>query len=322
MPAPTTRSDSGFTLVELLVVITMMSVIMGFAVGGWRSYAAAREQSGAGQQVREALRQAQQQAVTEGTSICVDFQATSFQIFRGACDDSSKTALGTGRQLPQGLRFDAPLFATGPEHEHHRCHLPFPRLRHPGQREAEARRVQRHDHDLRRRTDRPCRARLTAAQATPPTPASRWSRCSCRSAIVTLLIVVTLPQLLVGMSSNDVARKSLQEKGFAQAELERMRNLPFHIAPAAGDFIDVLDRFYPRPDRPGHRARLRRHRPLRRLRSQPGPATSRRAPSTAPGSRPERSTAPCAQWRPMLGSAASSSSSTPSSSTPRPRPPR
>ncbi len=69
--------------------------------------------------------------------------------------------------------------------------------------------------------------------------------------IITLLIVVTLPQLLVGMRSNDVSRKSLQEKGFAQTELERMRNLPFHIAPAAGDFIDVLDRFYPRLNAPG-----------------------------------------------------------------------
>ncbi len=63
--------------------------------------------------------------------------------------------------------------------------------------------------------------------------------------IISLLVVVTLPQLLVGLRSNDVARKALQEKGFAQTELERMRNLPFHIAPAAGDYIDVLDRFYP-----------------------------------------------------------------------------
>lgn len=63
--------------------------------------------------------------------------------------------------------------------------------------------------------------------------------------ILLLLAVSTLPQLLVGIRSNDVARQSLQEKGFAQTEVERMRNLPFHVAPAAGDYIDVLDRFFP-----------------------------------------------------------------------------
>lgn len=114
MSAPSTRADAGFTLVELLVVITLMSVIMGFAVGGWRSYAAAREQNGTGQQVRETLRQAQQQAVTEGTSICVDFATTTFQTFRGACDSGSKVAMGAARPLPRGLSFSSAAFTTAP----------------------------------------------------------------------------------------------------------------------------------------------------------------------------------------------------------------
>ncbi|WP_309649332.1 type II secretion system protein [Nocardioides sp.] len=59
-----------------------------------------------------------------------------------------------------------------------------------------------------------------------------------------VLVIAVLPQLVVGIRGNDLARASTQAKGLAQAELERMRNLPFHVAPEAGDYIDVLDRYY------------------------------------------------------------------------------
>lgn len=58
------------------------------------------------------------------------------------------------------------------------------------------------------------------------------------------VMVALLPQLVVGIKSTGTARFVSQAKGVAQGELERMRNLPFRIAPAAGDFIDVLDHYY------------------------------------------------------------------------------
>jgi prepilin-type N-terminal cleavage/methylation domain-containing protein len=63
--------------------------------------------------------------------------------------------------------------------------------------------------------------------------------------ILTMVMVALLPQLIVGLRSTGTARLVTQAKGVAQGELERMRNLPFHIAPAAGDFVDVLDYYYP-----------------------------------------------------------------------------
>ncbi len=63
--------------------------------------------------------------------------------------------------------------------------------------------------------------------------------------IFALLVVAVLPQLIVGIKSNDTARRSTQAKSLALAELERMRNLPFHVAPTAGNYIDVFDRYYP-----------------------------------------------------------------------------
>lgn len=62
--------------------------------------------------------------------------------------------------------------------------------------------------------------------------------------IFAVLVVAVLPQLIVGIQSNDSARRSTQAKSIALAELERMRNLPFHVSPNAGNYIDVFDRYF------------------------------------------------------------------------------
>lgn len=63
--------------------------------------------------------------------------------------------------------------------------------------------------------------------------------------ITTLVMVALLPQLVVGLRSTGTATTVTTAKGVVQSELERMRNLPFHVAPAAGAYVDVLDRYYP-----------------------------------------------------------------------------
>lgn len=62
--------------------------------------------------------------------------------------------------------------------------------------------------------------------------------------ILSVVMVALLPQLVVGTQATGTARAISQAKGIAQGQLERMRHLPFHIAPAAGDFIDLLDYYY------------------------------------------------------------------------------
>ena len=90
---------------------------------------------------------------------------------------------------------------------------------------------------------------------------SRWTdsvtRSRCGDAGFTLVEVIValgvlmmvagalLPQLVVGIQSTGVARDVTQTKGVAQGEIERMRNLPFHISREAGQYVDVLDRYYP-----------------------------------------------------------------------------
>jgi len=69
--------------------------------------------------------------------------------------------------------------------------------------------------------------------------------------VLSVVLIALLPQLVVGIQSTGTARQVSQAKGVAQGELERMRNLPYHISPAAGDFVDVLDNYFPDDDAPG-----------------------------------------------------------------------
>ncbi|MFC4785493.1 prepilin-type N-terminal cleavage/methylation domain-containing protein [Nocardioides sp. MAHUQ-72] len=62
--------------------------------------------------------------------------------------------------------------------------------------------------------------------------------------IITVVMSALLPQLVVGIKSTSTSRLITQAKGVAQGQLERMRNLPYHVAKDSGDFLDVLDYYY------------------------------------------------------------------------------
>ena len=63
--------------------------------------------------------------------------------------------------------------------------------------------------------------------------------------ILSVVLVALLPQLVVGIRATGTARLISQAKGVSSGELERMRNLPFHLARSAGPYRDVLDNYYP-----------------------------------------------------------------------------
>ena len=62
--------------------------------------------------------------------------------------------------------------------------------------------------------------------------------------ITVVVLVALLPQLIVGIRSTDLAKQVTQAKGVAQGQLDRMRNLPYHVARDAGPYRDVLDYYF------------------------------------------------------------------------------
>ena len=87
--------DSGYTLVEVLVVVVLLGVMMAIAVSGWSSWARAREHSGTARELQSLLRSAHQRAVTEGNAMCVQFDTTAnrYTVYRGVCADPSREEL-------------------------------------------------------------------------------------------------------------------------------------------------------------------------------------------------------------------------------------
>jgi prepilin-type N-terminal cleavage/methylation domain-containing protein len=71
---------------------------------------------------------------------------------------------------------------------------------------------------------------------------------------ITILGIVAagvLPLLLSSIQAATLAKLNTQAKGVAQERLERMRNLPFHIAHVNGNYIDVLDIYFKDLRNPG-----------------------------------------------------------------------
>jgi type II secretory pathway pseudopilin PulG len=62
--------------------------------------------------------------------------------------------------------------------------------------------------------------------------------------IVMVVVTALLPQLVAGIRATGTARTVSQAKGVVQGQLDRMRNLPFYVSPAAGDHKDVLDYYF------------------------------------------------------------------------------
>jgi type II secretory pathway pseudopilin PulG len=62
--------------------------------------------------------------------------------------------------------------------------------------------------------------------------------------LLVLVLVAVLPELVVGIRATSGAKNLAQAKGVLQGQLEEMRSMPYHVGPAAGDYIDLLDTYY------------------------------------------------------------------------------
>lgn len=77
MRVPDSRSADGFTLVEMLVALSIVGVMSAIAVTGWSGYAGASQHSGTRNDIVSALRAANQRALAEAKPYCVTFDQAS-----------------------------------------------------------------------------------------------------------------------------------------------------------------------------------------------------------------------------------------------------
>jgi type II secretion system protein H len=84
--------SSGFTLVEMLVVMVIAGLIMSTAAWSFLSYQRAHEQNSTAMEVTSTMRNAAERSLSEGRTYCVYFNTTTqtYDTYRQDCTDTTK----------------------------------------------------------------------------------------------------------------------------------------------------------------------------------------------------------------------------------------
>lgn len=101
-------SDEGFTLVELVGVMSIAGVLGLIGIFGFTNYRNAAQLRGTAQEVVSQLRNASERAISEGRTYCVDVNASAktYSLWRYSCGGSGSTQVaGTKKAQGTALSF-------------------------------------------------------------------------------------------------------------------------------------------------------------------------------------------------------------------------
>lgn len=110
---PKSARADGFTLIEVLVAISLMGVVMAFSISGWAGWSRASQQSGTARELQSVLRKTQQQAVTEGTTMCVTVADRTYTVWRSACSSSPSNRADGPMTVGGGVHLTTSGMTTG-----------------------------------------------------------------------------------------------------------------------------------------------------------------------------------------------------------------
>jgi prepilin-type N-terminal cleavage/methylation domain-containing protein len=105
-------NSDGFTLIEMLVVIVMVGILMAIAAPSWLGFMSARRVNAANDQVLQAIRQAQAEALRTKQSQTVSFNVTANPPTITAF--GATTVLGEGALKPNMVAMSIPRGTTSP----------------------------------------------------------------------------------------------------------------------------------------------------------------------------------------------------------------
>lgn len=112
-------SDDGFTLVELIVVMSIVGILMAMSAFGFSSYRNTSEQRGSAQEMVSVLRAASERAISEGRTYCVDLAAAAsgnraYSTWRKACTTAAGGVQSGGTRTTQSSRVTFTTTVTNP----------------------------------------------------------------------------------------------------------------------------------------------------------------------------------------------------------------
>lgn len=101
------RSDCGFTLIEIMVTLSLASVLMVMAVGGYRYFSANRSLDVAEREVTQQIREAQAMAVSTGNTHRVFFNVGDSTFTMERRQGSEWISASPVEELPSAVQFDS-----------------------------------------------------------------------------------------------------------------------------------------------------------------------------------------------------------------------
>jgi prepilin-type N-terminal cleavage/methylation domain-containing protein len=108
-------SAPGFTLIELCAAMSIFGILAAISVNSLHGWMAASRQTATTSSLEALLRETQQRAVTEGRTLCVDFDlgTQTWAVLRGTCGTSGQVSLQGPLRPESGVRVTSAAFATG-----------------------------------------------------------------------------------------------------------------------------------------------------------------------------------------------------------------
>jgi type II secretion system protein H len=125
-----TRNETGFTLVELMVVMVIAGVLMTIGVFSFVNYQKMAQQRGTAKEVVSLLRNASERAISEGRTYCIDIAADGLatRTWQRACGPSGTAIGGTTRTQSTKVTLDATVTNPSPVcPTSHQCLYFYPR---------------------------------------------------------------------------------------------------------------------------------------------------------------------------------------------------
>jgi prepilin-type N-terminal cleavage/methylation domain-containing protein len=104
--------DSGFTLIEMIVAIALMSIVMGLGILAMRSFLISNRESGTAFGIRSALRNASELSVSEGRTYCVSFTATTWTTYQSDCTVAADRVGGSQQVTDPSITLSSFSFAA------------------------------------------------------------------------------------------------------------------------------------------------------------------------------------------------------------------
>jgi type II secretion system protein H len=127
------HDESGFTLVELMVVMVIAGILMTIGAFSFANYQKVSQQRGTAREVVSLLRNASERAISEGRTYCIDIAADrlSTTTWQRACGGPTGTSLGnTTRTQSSRVTIDATVTNPSPTPvcpSSHQCVYFYPR---------------------------------------------------------------------------------------------------------------------------------------------------------------------------------------------------